>query len=182
MAYNRKPHPNELNVSVDMDTEITRRLRDISSRTLRLATRAALHAAATEIKKVAKQKTPVYTGWLQKALQTKDSKHTSRKLYSLVGASRKIFGPAMKSYFRKKGEAKRAGVPLVVKSKKVRKPTRYLHLVEKGFKHRNGKQVPGHGMLRKSMEQTKEQVKRRVRLKLMERLAKHQPSDDIPTT
>jgi HK97 gp10 family phage protein len=165
-----------------MDTDLIVKLRDISNRTLRLATRAALHAAATEIKKVAKQKTPVYTGWLQKALQTKDSKHTSRKLYSLVGASRKIFGPAMKSYFRKKGEAKRAGVPLVVKSKKVRKPTRYLHLVEKGFKHRNGKQVPGHGMLRKSMEQTKEQVKQRVRMKLMERLAKNQPSDDIPTT
>ncbi len=182
MAYNRKPHPNEFRASVDMDTDLIVKLRDISNRTLRLATRAALHAAATEIKKVAKQKTPVYTGWLQKALQTKDSKHTSRKLYSLVGASRKIFGPAMKSYFRKKGEAKRAGVPLVVKSKKVRKPTRYLHLVEKGFKHRNGKQVPGHGMLRKSMEQTKEQVKQRVRLKLMERLAKHQPSDDIPTT
>ena len=182
MKYERKPHPNELNVSVDMDAEITRKLRDISSRTLRLATRAALHAAATEIKTVAKQKTPVYTGLLQKALQTKDSKHTSRKLYSLVGASRKIFGPAMKNYFRKKAEAKRAGVPLVVKSKKVRKPTRYLHLVEKGFRHRSGKQVPGHGMLRKSMEQTKEQVKQRVRMKLMERLAKNQPSDDIPTT
>jgi HK97 gp10 family phage protein len=165
-----------------MDTDLIVKLRDISNRTLRLATRAALHAAATEIKKVAKQKTPVYTGWLQKALQTKDSKHTSRKLYSLVGASRKIFGPAMKSYFRKKGEAKRAGVPLVVTSKKIRKPTKYLHLVEKGFKHRNGKQVPGHGMLRKSMEQTKEQVKQRVRMKLMERLAKNQPSDDIPTT
>ncbi len=182
MKYQRKPHPNEFRASVDMDTDLIVKLRDISNRTLRLATRAALHAAATEIKKVAKQKTPVYTGWLQKALQTKDSKHTSRKLYSLVGASRKIFGPAMKSYFRKKGEAKRAGVPLVVTSKKIRKPTKYLHLVEKGFKHRNGKQVPGHGMLRKSMEQTKEQVKQRVRMKLMERLAKNQPSDDIPTT
>ncbi len=182
MAYKGKPHPNEFRVSVDMDTDLIGKLRDISNRTLRLATRAALHAAATEIKKVAKQKTPIYTGWLQKALQTKDSKHTSRKIYSLVGASRKIFGPAMKSYFKKKGEAKRAGVPLVVKAKRIRKPSRYLHLVEKGFKHRNGKQVKGKKMLGESIESTKAQVKDKVRLKLMERLAKHQPSDDIPTT
>jgi len=182
MKFERKPHPNEFKASVTMDTDLIVKLRDISNRTLRLATRSALHAAATEIKKVAKQKTPIYTGWLQKSLQTKDSKHTSRKIYSLVGASRKIFGPAMQNYFRKKGDAKRAGVPLKITTKKIRKPSRYLHLVEKGFRHRGGKHVKGRRMLGESIESTKAQVKEKVRLKLMERLAKNQPSDDIPTT
>jgi hypothetical protein len=182
MKYERKPHPNEFRASVDMDTDLIVKLRDISNRTLRLATRSALHRAGTIIKTRAKQKTPIETGLLQKSLQVKDSKHTSRKIYSLVGASRKTVGPAMRSYFRRKAAASRAGVPLRITSKKVRKPSRYLHLVEKGFKHRNGKQVQGRRMLGESLEATKAQVRDAVRMKLMERLAKSQPSDDIPTT
>lgn len=176
--------PGELNTAVAFDSDIVGRLRDISNRTLKLATRSALGKAATRIKGPARAATPVYTGLLRQSLEKKDSKHTSKAIYSLVGARRKIEGPAIKGYVKKAKAAKRAGKPFVVSRAvtRKRKPSRYLHLVEKGFRTRGGGFKPGVGMLSRAISSTKAEVIEVVRVTLSERLMNAKSSDQITST
>lgn len=176
--------PNELNTSVAFDGDIVGKLRDISSRTLKLATRSALGKAGTKIAQDTRPRVPVYTGLLRQAILKKDSKHTSKAIYSLVGASRKIEGPAIKNYVSKAKKARRARRPFIAKRavSRTRKPTRYLHLVERGHKMPGGGVRPGVFMMRNAIASSQNELREIVRRTLSERLASAKQPDEITTT
>lgn len=108
--------------------------RTIQNRTMRVA----LSSAGGVIRDAAVANAPKETGLLRRSLKVKvrvpnasyDPKHHGRPAYAVVGPQRRIFGLAktvrgrvrakLKRGFTKKGTAR------------VRRPSRYAHLVEKG--------------------------------------------------
>ena len=173
-----------LNASVQFDSDVVGKLRDISNRTLKLATRSALGKAGTRIAQEVRPHVPSYTGLLRQAILKKDSKHTSKAIYSLVGASRKIEGPAIKNYVSKAKKARRARRPFIATRavSRVRKPSRYLHLVERGHKLPQGGFRRGHFMMTIAKATTQNEVREIVRRTLSERLASAKQPDEITTT
>lgn len=185
MAKYTRTVPNDLDVGVDLPPEITQNLRMIGSKTLRNATRNALGKAAVIIKDAAKPDTPVYSGILRKSLGIKKSKHTSKGIYALVGARRRFEGPTqpMATILKQKREAKKAGVPYQPSTKKRSKPSKYLHLVEKGFRHwRSGQFIKGKGMLRGASQSTKSAVAASIRETLSQYLNRPTTPSEITTT
>jgi hypothetical protein len=181
------PPPNDLDVSFDLPAEITANLRMIGSRTLRNATRNALGRAATVIKESARQQAdfPVYSGILRQSLGIKKSKHTSKGIYALVGARRSFVGPTLPLKTIRKGKkaARAAGVPYTKTTKRMSKPSRYLHLVEKGFRHyRSGAFIKGHNMLRNAGMATKSAVAQVIREALSKSLTRATTPSEITTT
>lgn len=177
--------PKDLDVHVDMDPEITQNLRMIGARTLRNATRNALGKAARIIRDAARPNTPVYSGILKKSLGIKNSRHTSAKIYSLVGARRGFEGPRQRrsTILRQKRSAKQAGVAYSPSTSKKSKPSRYLHLVEKGFRHyRSGQFIKGRGMLRSANQSTKAAVAAKIRESLSGSLTRATTPSEITTT
>jgi hypothetical protein len=185
MAKYTRTVPKDLDVAVELPPEITQNLRMIGARTLRNATRNALGKAATIIKNAAAPDTPVYSGILKKSLGIKKSKHTSKGIYALVGARRKFEGPTQpkKTILKQKRDAKKAGVPYQPSTKRRSKPSKYLHLVEKGFRHyRSGQIIKGKGMLRGASQATKAAVAASIRQTLSQYLNRPTASSEIPTT
>ena len=185
MAKYTRTVPKDLDVGVELPPEITQNLRMIGSKTLRNATRNALGKAATIIKEAAKPGTPVYSGILQKSLGIKKSKHTSKGIYALVGARRRFEGPTQpkKTILKEKRDAKKAGVAYKPSTKRRSKPSKYLHLVEKGFRHyRSGQFIKGKSMLRNASQSTKAAVAAKIRESLSESLTRATTPSEITTT
>jgi len=179
--------PNDLDVSVDIPTDITASLREISSRKLRNATRNALGAAARIIREAAANDAefPIYSGILRRSLGIKNSKHTSRSIYSLVGARRRFEGPTLPQEVIRKGKqaARKSGIKYVPPTDRISKPSKYLHLMEKGFRHwRTLQFIEGHHMLQKAGQSTRAAVTQKIREKLSEALTKASTASEITTT
>ena len=185
MAKYTRAVPNDLDVGVELPPEITQNLRMIGARTLRNATRNALGKAARIIRDAAAGKTPIYSGILKKSLGIKNSKHTSKGIYSLVGARRRFEGPTqpLKTILKEKKSAKKAGISYKPSTKRVSKPSKYLHLVEKGFRHyKSGQFIEGKHMLKEATQATKAAVAQKIRESLAETLAKKSTPSEITTT
>ena len=119
-----------LNFDVNLPSALMARLRDFGTRQMRNSARAAVGQAATIIKNAAQPQTPVYSGILRRSLGKKDSKHTSKGIYSLVGARRRFVGPKLSRYRIKaiKAKARKAGKePEFGAKTPISKPSRYLH-------------------------------------------------------
>ena len=176
-----------LDVGVDLPPEITQNLRMIGSRTLRNATRNSLAKAARHILSVARKTEPfpVYSGILRRSLGVKNSKHTSKNIYTLVGARRGFEGPRQKlsTILKQKKDAKRRGVAYSPSTNEKSKPTRYLHLVENGFRHwRSGQMIPGKKFLARAKQSSKTAVAQIIREKLSEKLTRPTTPSEITTT
>jgi hypothetical protein len=181
------PVPKDLDVTVEIPPDIAGSLREIGSRTLRNATRNALGKAASVINKAARAqpKFPVYSGILKQSLGVKKSKHTSRGIYALVGARRSFVGPTLPLETIREGKkaAKAAGVPYDVKTKRMSKPSRYLHLIEKGFRdNKSGAFIRGHNILKNAGMSTKPQVAQAIREALAKSLTRATTPSEITTT
>ena len=174
-----------LNVDLRMPKELMDRLRDFGTRKMRNSARAAVGQAATIIKNSAQPQVPVYSGILKRSLGKKDSKHTSKGIYSLVGARRRFVGPKLSRYRIKaiKKKARKAGVePDFGAKTALSKPSRYLHLVENGWTSRSGRKVPGVFMLRDAKRSARGAVLTKIRTVLGQKLRDTSNSDEIPTT
>ena len=181
--YDSEQHGN-IDVQLEVPEEITAKLRDYGWRKLKNATRAALGQAATKIKRAAAGMTPVYSGILKQSLTKKDSKHTSKSIYSLVGARRRMSGPKIPYEKKKKIKtaARAAGKQADFGKAQISRPVRYLHLVEKGFQPKSGPRVPGKWMLKKGAESVRSEVTAKIREVLTQRLFQAKSSQEIPTT
>lgn len=179
-----------LDVTFKLPPQLMDNLRDFGSRKVKNATRSALGQAATIIKRSAEGQTPVYSGILKRSLGKKDSKHTAKSIYSLVGARRSFQGPKvpMNRQRRAKRQMKGAQGPvfykeLIGRKNQVAKPSKYLHLVEKGWTHyKTGKRIPGKHMLRNATTSSRGAVLSKIREVLTEKLHAAGSSQEIPTT
>jgi len=119
--------------------------------------RIALNAAAGVIRDAAKVLANKETGLLGKSLSVKvkvpeasrNAKHHGKPAYAVIGASRKMIRPVNRTA---KGKLKAVGAARARKLNitTVRKPSRYLHLVEKGHKTPGGGFVRGSGFMAKA--------------------------------
>jgi HK97 gp10 family phage protein len=121
------------------ERELTKLLNSLGDRVARKALRQAVNAAASPVVKVAKQKAKKQSGLLKKSLGKKVvTNKKSQSATAVVGARKSVQG----TY---KG--------------KPRKPSRYVHLVEKPHIGPGGNYVPGQPFLGPAADETREQSK-----------------------
>ena len=120
------------------DKALKRTFEQLGERVQRKVLRAAVTAAATPVSKAAKANAAKESGLLKKSLGRKIV--TNKKRQSVTA----IVGP-------------RRGVSAQYKGK-LRKPSRYAHLVEKGFIDQAGNFHPPQPFLAPAMETTKAQA------------------------
>lgn len=117
---------------------LDKKLRTLGDKVQRRVTRKAVNAAATPVLKAARAKAPKQSGLLKKAMGKKVA--TNKKTGDIVG----IVGA------RKQIEGEYQG--------EKRKPSRYSHLVEKGFIDSSGKFVPPSPFLFPALDETEGQA------------------------
>lgn len=120
--------------------ELDRKLRKLGEKVHRRVTRQAVGAAATPVVKAAKANADESkeSGLLKKALGKKAVTYKkTQTVAAVVGARKNVVGEV---------------------DGKTRKPSRYAHLVEKGYIDEHGNYVPGQPFLRPALDQTGEQA------------------------
>lgn len=117
---------------------LERKLAKLGDKVHRKVTRQAVNAAATPVVRAAKANVETDSGLLKKALGKKTVTAKDKKsVAALVGARKNVQGEV---------------------NGKVRKPSRYAHLVEKGFIDQHGVHHPPQPFLRPAIESTGEQA------------------------
>lgn len=120
------------------DKALERTLRTLGDRVQRKIVRSAVNAAATPVLKAARANVTTESGLLKKSLAKKVG--TSKDKTSVTA----IVGPRRDVQGEYEGE--------------MRKPSRYAHLVEKGFINEAGEYVPPKPFLRPAAESTEQQA------------------------
>lgn len=134
------------------DKALERKLRTLGERVQRKVLRSAVSAAGTPVLKSARSKVKKRTGLLKKSLGKVI--RTNKKTQSVAA----IIGP------RKGVSGEHNG--------KVQKPSRYAHLVEKGFIDEAGNHVPAQPFLNPAMAETEGQALNVMQTKLAEGVIK----------
>lgn len=126
--------------------ELDKKLRSLGEKVHRRVTRQAVTAAATPVVKAAKANVAVDSGLAKKAMAKKVS--TDKKTMAVsarIGAKRSVSGEV---------------------NGKTRKPSRYIHLIEKGYIDANGNHVPPQPFLQPAVQQSGEQAMTVMQAKL----------------
>jgi HK97 gp10 family phage protein len=114
--------------------DLERRLKKLGEKVYRKVTKQAVGAAATPVVKAAKANVETDSGLLKKSLGKKVvTFKKTQTVAAIVGARRSVEGNV-------RG--------------KVRKPSRYAHLVEKGHIDEHGNHIPAEPFLRPALEQS----------------------------
>ncbi|HEV2294091.1 MAG TPA: HK97-gp10 family putative phage morphogenesis protein [Tepidisphaeraceae bacterium] len=116
------------------DKQLAKLFNTLGERVQRRVLRSAVNAAGTPVLKAARRNAAKESGTLKKALGKKVKTSKDKKAVTA------IIGP-------------RRGVTGTYRGK-VRKPSRYAHLVEKGFIDEHGNHVPAQPFLRPALEET----------------------------
>ena len=177
-----------IRVAVEGSQELAKKIREWNFKSYRNAVRRAMSRGAAIVRDKLKvgdysksgNGTPVWSGILKKAWRVKNSKYTSQNVYSLVGAARRIEGWRVP-------EAKQAKVKRMIRNKQLnpkpkrQRPTRYLHLVERGHAGPHGRGfVEGRFFMKRTLETSSTEVQFRVQQTLREQLARiPQESDSL---
>lgn len=130
------------------DKALERKLKALPERVQRRVMRGAINAAATPVVKSAKSKAKKQSGLLKRSLGKKV--FTNKKRQSVTA----IVGPRKQVKGEYKGQ--------------VRKPSRYAHLVEKGYIDEQGNHVPPQPFLNPAMRETEGQALNVMQTKLAE--------------
>lgn len=128
------------------DRELEKLLRALGPRVQRKVLRGAVTAASSPVLKAAKRKAAKQSGLLKKALGRK------------IVTNKKTGGVTAVIGARKGVEGQYKG--------KLRRPSRYSHLVEKGFINEHGEHVPPQPFLNPAADESQEQVISIMRSKL----------------
>jgi HK97 gp10 family phage protein len=113
--------------------ELQKRLATLPDRVQRKAMRPAVSAGATMIVRAQKSKAPRESGLLKKSIGKKIV--TNKKTQSVTA----VIGPRKSVTGEYKG--------------KLRKPSRYAHLADKGFIDESGEHHPGNGFVTTSLDE-----------------------------
>jgi HK97 gp10 family phage protein len=139
-------------MKLEGDKALERKLRTLGDRVQRRVLRSAVNASASPVVKAAKRKAKKQSGTLKKSLGKKVL--TNKKHQSVTA----LVGP-------------RKGVQGTFKGK-VRKPSRYAHLVEKGFIDEHGNHHAPQPFLNPAMQETQGEALGIMKSKLAEGVAK----------
>jgi HK97 gp10 family phage protein len=117
---------------------LQKKLTKLGDKVARKVTRQAVNAAATPVVKAAKANVAVDSGLLKKSLGKKTITSKDKQFVSaLVGAKKSVQGES---------------------NGKIQKPSRYAHLVEKGFIDAAGNHVPPQPFMRPAADSTASQA------------------------
>lgn len=168
-----------IKVRVEGSQDLSKKIREWNFKSYRNALRRGMSRGAALVRDALKvgdykktgEGSPVWSGTLKKAWAVKNSKYTSQNVYSLVGALRRVEGWRVP-------EAKQEKVKRLIRNKKLnpkpkrQRPTRYLHLVERGHAGRNQKGfVKGRFFMKRTLESLAPEVQFRVLETLREQLS-----------
>lgn len=118
------------------DKALERTLRTLGERVQRKIVRSSVNAAATPVLKAARSNVTTESGLLKQSLAKKvNTSKDKQSITAIIGPRRDV-----------KGEY----------DGKTRKPSRYAHLVEKGFINEAGEYVPPKPFLRPAAESTEQ--------------------------
>ena len=130
------------------DKALEKKLKTLGERVQRKVLRSAVSAAATPVVKSAKQRAKKQSGLLKRAMGKKIVTNKARQsVTAVIGA-------------RKEVQGEYRGKP--------RKPSRYSHLVEKGYIDEAGEHVPPQPFLTPALEETRGQSESILHSKLAE--------------